>query len=102
MRSILCDKVARLISRNSKATIESEMSRTQGYLDEVSEISRKLDKNSIDSAIAILHDAWKNDNQVIIFGNGGSASTATHFACDLNKWVSDKAERKFQSFCASR
>ena len=74
------------------------MSRTQGYLEEVLEISRKLDRNSIDRAIAILHDAWKSDNQVFVFGNGGSASTATHFACDLNKWVSDKAERKFRAF----
>ena len=74
------------------------MSRTQSYLEEVSEISRKLDRNSIDRAIGILHEAWKNDNQVFVFGNGGSASTATHFACDLNKWVSDKAERKFRAF----
>ncbi|MHB1867373.1 MAG: D-sedoheptulose-7-phosphate isomerase [Nitrososphaerales archaeon] len=74
------------------------MSRTQSYLEEVSEITNKLDRNSIDSAIGILHDAWKNDRQVFVFGNGGSASTATHFACDLNKWVSDKAERKFRAF----
>ena len=74
------------------------MSRTQSYLEEVSEISQKLDKNSIDRAITILYEAWKNDNQVIVFGNGGSASTSTHFACDLNKWVSDKADRKFRAF----
>jgi len=75
-----------------------KMTRTQGYLEEVSEISHKLDRTSIDRAIQILHGAWKNDNQVFVFGNGGSASTATHFACDLNKWVSDKAERKFRAF----
>jgi len=74
------------------------LSRTQSYLEEVSEITDKLDRNSIDSAIGILHDAWKNDRQVFVFGNGGSASTSTHFACDLNKWVSDKAERKFRAF----
>ena len=74
------------------------MSRTQSYLEEVSEITSKLDRSSIDCAIGILHDAWKNDRQVFVFGNGGSASTSTHFACDLNKWVSDKAERKFRAF----
>ena len=74
------------------------MSRTEDYLYEVSEISRKLDRDSIDRAIAILHDAWKNDSQIFVLGNGGSASTSTHFACDLNKWVSDKAERKFRAF----
>jgi D-sedoheptulose 7-phosphate isomerase len=56
-----------------------------------------LDRESIDEAIGILYAAWKSDNQVFVIGNGGSASTATHFACDLNKWVSDKAERKFRA-----
>ena len=71
---------------------------TNTYLQEVSEIADKLDRASIDSSITILYEAWKNDNQIFAIGNGGSASTATHFACDLNKWVSDKAERKFRAF----
>jgi len=49
-------------------------------------------------AIRVLYEAWKNDNQVFIIGNGGSASTATHLACDLDKWVSDGAVRKFRAF----
>ena len=74
------------------------MSRTDGYLGEVSGILSKLDRDSIDKAIKILHEAWKGDRQVFTIGNGGSASTATHLACDLNKWVSDDAERKFRAF----
>ncbi len=74
------------------------MSRTQEYLEEVSQIAAKLDRGSIDRAIWIFYEAWKNDNQVFVIGNGGSASTATHFACDLNKWVSDEADRKFRAF----
>ena len=72
--------------------------RTDSYLGEVGEISRKLDRSAIDRSIAILYEAWKNDNQVFVIGNGGSASTSTHFACDLDKWVSDKASRKFRAF----
>lgn len=74
------------------------MSRTNEYLNEVSEITRKLDRGSIDKAVEILYEAWKNDNQVFAIGNGGSASTATHLACDLDKWVSDEADRKFRAF----
>jgi len=74
------------------------LSRTDGYLGEVSGILSKLDRDSIDKAIKILHEAWKGDRQVFTIGNGGSASTATHLACDLNKWVSDDAERKFRAF----
>lgn len=72
--------------------------RTNTYLQEVSDIADKLDRSSIDSSIAILYEAWKNDNQIFAIGNGGSASTATHFACDLNKWVSDRADKKFRAF----
>ena len=74
------------------------MPRTQEYLGEVVEIAQKLDPSSIDRAIEILYGAWKNDRQVFTIGNGGSASTATHLACDLNKWVSDEAKRKFRAF----
>ena len=72
--------------------------RTDAYLHEVVDIATKISRNDIDSAIQILYDAWKNDNQVFMIGNGGSASTSTHFACDLNKWVSDSADRKFRAF----
>lgn len=74
------------------------MPRTNEYLEEVAQIAAKLDRGSIDKAIQLFYDAWKSDSQIFIIGNGGSASTATHFACDLNKWVSDDAERKFRAF----
>jgi D-sedoheptulose 7-phosphate isomerase len=74
------------------------LSPTHEYLEEVSQIAAKLDRASIDMAVRVLYDAWKNDNQVFIIGNGGSASTATHLACDLDKWVSDGAVRKFRAF----
>jgi D-sedoheptulose 7-phosphate isomerase len=74
------------------------LTRTQDYLGEVSNIAAGLDKDAIDKAIGILYSAWKDDRQVFVIGNGGSASTATHFASDLNKWVSDEADRKFRAF----
>jgi len=39
----------------------------------------------IDQVIAMLHDARLRNRQVFIMGNGGSASTASHFVCDLGK-----------------
>mgnify|MGYP001562935327 FL=1 len=48
----------------------------------------------------ILLDAWENSKQVFIFGNGGSAATASHFACDLGKGtldnVYDMREKRFK------
>jgi D-sedoheptulose 7-phosphate isomerase len=74
------------------------LSRSNEYLDEVAEIAAKVDRGAVDRVIEILYAAWKDDRQIFIMGNGGSASTATHFACDLNKWVSDEASRKFRAF----
>jgi D-sedoheptulose 7-phosphate isomerase len=36
-------------------------------------------------AVDMLYEAWLNGNTVFVMGNGGSASTATHFTCDLLK-----------------
>jgi D-sedoheptulose 7-phosphate isomerase len=48
-----------------------------------------------------LWQAYQSDKQIFIFGNGGSASTASHMACDLAKGVSVKAKKRFkvQSLC---
>ena len=74
------------------------MARTDEYLAEVSKIASDISREDVDKAISVLYSAWKTDNQVFVIGNGGSASTSTHFACDLNKWVSDEADRKFRAF----
>ena len=46
----------------------------------------ELDPEPIMAAADILFEAWQNKKSVYIFGNGGSWSTAEHFACDLRKW----------------
>jgi len=39
----------------------------------------------IGEVVQVLENARLNDRQVFIMGNGGSASTSTHFVCDLAK-----------------
>lgn len=43
----------------------------------------------IESIITLLFDAWQRDAPVYVMGNGGSASSASHFAADLSKTVND-------------
>jgi D-sedoheptulose 7-phosphate isomerase len=45
----------------------------------------RLPQEPIKEVIMLLHDARINNRQVFIMGNGGSASTASHFVCDLAK-----------------
>ncbi|MDG6964958.1 MAG: SIS domain-containing protein [Nitrososphaerota archaeon] len=68
------------------------------YLDGVQAVVRKISKPDIEAVIGVLHEAWKKDRAVYVCGNGGSASTATHFAADLNKYVSDDAPHRFRAF----
>ena len=43
-----------------------------------------------------LRVALDEDKQVFVFGNGGSAANASHFATDLGKGSSDKIGRRFR------
>ncbi len=55
------------------------------YLRIMEEVGRGLPRNEIERAIDILYDCWSREGTVFAAGNGGSASTATHLACDLAK-----------------
>jgi D-sedoheptulose 7-phosphate isomerase len=43
-----------------------------------------------------LRGALKEDRQVFVFGNGGSAANASHFVTDLGKGASDKVGKRFR------
>lgn len=43
-----------------------------------------------------LREAHRQGRQIFVFGNGGSAANASHFATDLGKGASDKLGRRFR------
>jgi D-sedoheptulose 7-phosphate isomerase len=55
------------------------------YIDDLQQTLARLPQEPINEAISVLHSARLRGRQVFIVGNGGSASTASHFACDLAK-----------------
>lgn len=55
------------------------------YLQDIKETVDEIPIDRIDEIISILHTARVNHKQIFIMGNGGSASTASHFVCDLAK-----------------
>lgn len=71
----------------------------ESYLDEMEDITKNISVSDVDKVIEILFDAWKASKQVFICGNGGSASTATHFACDLAKATIVNGKRRFKALC---
>jgi len=60
---------------------------------------RALDSIHVDQVahlIELLGQALKEDRQVFVFGNGGSAANSSHFATDLGKGSSDKLSKRFR------
>ena len=58
------------------------------YRTYVGNLKRTLDAlplELIEATVEQIHLARVNQRQVFIMGNGGSAATASHFACDLGK-----------------
>ncbi|MBE7498834.1 MAG: SIS domain-containing protein [Verrucomicrobiales bacterium] len=51
---------------------------------------------AVERIIERLGRALVDDQQVFVFGNGGSAANASHFATDLGKGASDKLGRRFR------
>jgi len=56
---------------------------------------------NFEKVVDIIFDAYLNRYSIFAMGNGGSASTASHFACDINKGVSNGAKNRFRMFCLS-
>jgi D-sedoheptulose 7-phosphate isomerase len=64
------------------------MDNVEKYVEDLQACLTRLPLGDIRAVIAVLQDARFNDRQVFIMGNGGSAATASHFACDLGKGTS--------------
>lgn len=67
------------------------------YLQAMEKVSRTLSRADVARAIDLLYEAWEGDGTVYTMGNGGSASTATHFASDLAKYASVPGKKRFRA-----
>ena len=66
------------------------------YLAQVGEALRKVVCIDIERVVQVLlqtHDAGRT---IFLFGNGGSASLASHMACDLGKGMSDVLDKRIR------
>jgi D-sedoheptulose 7-phosphate isomerase len=59
------------------------------YFRELSELASQVPYSSITRIVAIFLEAFAEQRTVYVFGNGGSAASASHLMCDINKGVSE-------------
>jgi len=67
------------------------------FLTDMQDVIERLPRQDIAAAIDLLHEAWQRGATVYVAGNGGSAATASHFACDLAKWTAVTGQRRFRA-----
>lgn len=69
----------------------------QAYFQSLARIIPQLPYVAIQRIIAVLMQAFEDGRTVFVFGNGGSAATASHLVCDLNKGTITNGEgRRFK------
>lgn len=61
------------------------MDAVQSYIVELQQTCTRLPFDRLNEVVNVLHEARINGRQIFIMGNGGSASTASHFVADLAK-----------------
>jgi len=66
------------------------------YLQDIKNTIDQIPTDCIEKVIEILQTARLQRKQVFIMGNGGSASTASHFVCDLAKNTQKSAWPNFR------
>ena len=71
------------------------------YIEMEKEVLDSLSTESISKVMSILEETRLKGKRIFICGNGGSASTASHFECDFNKGISYDQKVKYDFECLS-
>ena len=57
----------------------------QGYKNDLNRLLTELDEQALENTCQLLLTSYREDRQIFVAGNGGSAGTANHFSCDFGK-----------------
>lgn len=61
------------------------MTNSKDYFERLLSAIQQLSTESVERVAGQLLETYHSNHSIYIFGNGGSAATASHFACDLSK-----------------
>ncbi len=65
--------------------VDTEITDAATYFSKLSRVQERLPYAMIDQVAEVLLRAYEEERMIYLFGNGGSAALASHFACDLGK-----------------
>jgi D-sedoheptulose 7-phosphate isomerase len=71
----------------------------QDYYSTVAEVVSRLPQRSVNDVITVLKQARAAQRRIFIFGNGGSAATASHISVDLIKSTVQPGQPRLKVIC---
>lgn len=81
--------------------MEDYRARITKYLEMEKEVLDYLSTEDVNEVMNVLENARLTGKRIFVCGNGGSASTASHFECDFNKGISYDQDVKYDIECLS-
>lgn len=69
------------------------------YIEKEKDVLSCLDVQKINEVMNLLEEKLSGENMIYVFGNGGSAATASHYQNDFNKGISEHTDKKFRFQC---
>lgn len=67
------------------------------YFASLQEVLSRLDLSVIDQMTEAIWENYENGHSLYIFGNGGSAALASHFACDIGKGTATPGRKRLRA-----
>lgn len=83
-------------SVSKETTTPMENNDIEQYWHNLSAMTRAMPLNGVQEAVGMLSDCQQRGSTVFVVGNGGSAATASHFACDLAKGTRSSGRPTFR------
>lgn len=68
------------------------------YLDTLGQLCHTIDHQAIDALADLLLKTWRENRQVFVFGNGGSACTSSHFVIELQYTAGANGAKGLRAF----
>ena len=69
------------------------------YLEGLKELIDQFDTETFEKIVHAILWAYHEEKSIFTMGNGGSGSTASHFAADINKGCCLDLDKKFKMIC---
>ncbi len=70
----------------------------QNYIEDLKKYLDEVSVHEVETIAKVIYNGYLKDNQIFIMGNGGSASTSSHFACDLSKSTAIANKRRLRVY----